>query len=198
MTNISLPWLQHPPKEKYSYNNRNLSLSGPLWAEHPPKVKYSETVPKLLIRCIGDTAYDSYISETLIPLKSAIKPKKQTRFAGDPVTSVKTIPSRRTRPHPLKWTISAGVPDLLIPIDLSQVRADMNLNQDLRSNLSVVSPRESHQSEGTLPTQPFGQFQAHRSDSTTTNSIAHSSALLIPGSIHPPKVKYSLTITIVQ
>ena len=38
----------------------------------------------------------------------------------------------------------------------------------------MVSPRESHQSEETLPTVPLGQFQAHRSDNTTTKSIAHS------------------------
>ena len=38
----------------------------------------------------------------------------------------------------------------------------------------MVSPRESHQSEETLPTVPLGQFQAQRNDNTTTNSIAHS------------------------
>ena len=128
----------------------------------------------IVIRHIGDTAYDSYISETSVPLKSAIKPKKQTKFAGDPVTSVKTIPVGRIRPHPPKWTINAGDLDLLIPIVLSQARADVNLNQDLRGNLSAASPRESHQSEETLPTQPLGQFQAHRSEKTTTNSIAPS------------------------
>ena len=37
----------------------------------------------------------------------------------------------------------------------------------------MVSHRESHQSEETLPTVPLGQFQAHRSDNTTTKSIAH-------------------------
>ena len=37
----------------------------------------------------------------------------------------------------------------------------------------MVSPRESHQSEETLPTVPLGQFQAYRSDNTTTESIAH-------------------------
>ena len=91
---------QHPPKVKHS-------LPGP---PHPPKVKYfPESVPKLVIRQVGDTAYDSYISETLYPLKSTIKPKKQTRFAGDPVSSVKTIPARRTRSHPPKWTICKGL-----------------------------------------------------------------------------------------
>ena len=93
--------------------------------------------------------------------------RKQTRFAGDPVSSVKT------RSHPPKWTIKAGDLDLLIPIELSQARAESDLNQDLGGDLSVVSPSESHQSEETLPTVPLGQFQAHRSDNTTTNSIAH-------------------------
>ena len=37
-----------------------------------------------------------------------------------------------------------------------------------------MSPRESYQSEETLPTVPLGQFQAQRSDNTTTNNIAHS------------------------
>ena len=139
-----------------------------------PKVKYfpNNSVPKLVIRRVGDTAYDSYIAETLYPLKSAIKPKKQTRFAGDPVSSVKTIPAR-TRSHPSKWTIEAEDPDLLIPIELSQSRAESDLIQDLGGDLSVVSPRESHQSEETLPTVPLGQFQAQRSDNTTTKSIVH-------------------------
>ena len=110
----------------------------------------------------------------LYPLKSAIKLRKQTQFAGDPVSSVKTIPARRTRSHPPKWNIDAEDPDLLIPIELSQSRADSDLNQDLGGDLSVVSPRESHQSEETLPTVPLGQFQAQRSDNTTTKSIAHS------------------------
>ena len=147
------------------------SLPGPL---HLPKVKYfPEIVPKIVIRRVGYTAYDFYIAETLYPLKSAIKPKKQTRFAGDPVSSVKTIPARRTRPHPPKWKMKAGDLDLLIPIELSQARADSDLNQDLRGDLSVVSPRESHQSEETLPTVPLDQFQAQWSDNTTTKSIAY-------------------------
>ena len=37
-----------------------------------------------------------------------------------------------------------------------------------------MSPRESHHIEETLSTAPLGQFQAQRSDNTTTtNSIAH-------------------------
>ena len=149
---------QLPPKVKYSYNNKqNISFQDH-YEQHPPKVKYSlpgpvhppkgkyfpETVPKLVIRQVGDTAYDSYIAETLYPLKSAIKPKKQTRFAGNPVSSVKTIPARKTRSHPPKWAIKAGDPDLLIQIELSQARAGSDLNQDLGGDLSVVSPSESH------------------------------------------------------
>ena len=188
ITENQLPGPQHPPKVKYSYNNKqNISFQDH-YEQHPPKVKYSlpgpphppkvkyfpERVPKLVIRRVGDTAYDSYIAETLYPLKSAIKPKKHTRFAGDPVSSVKTIPARRTRSHPPKWTIKAGDPDLLIPIELSRSRAESDLNQDLGGDLSVVSPSESHQSEETLPNVPLGQFQAQRSDDTTTNNIAHS------------------------
>ena len=175
ITGKPLPGTQHPPKVKYSYNNKqNISFQD-LYEQHPPKVYFpNNNVPKLVIRRVGDTAYDSYIAETLYPLKSAIKPRKQTRVAGDPVTSVKTIPARRTRSHPPKWTIEAEDPDLLIPLELSQSRADSDLNQDLRGDLSVVSPRESHQSEETLPTVPLGQFQVHRSDKTTTKCIAHS------------------------
>ena len=197
---ITENWLsgpQHPPKVKYSYNNKqNISFQDH-YEQHPPKVKYSlpgpphppkvkyfpESVLKFVIRRVGDTAYDSYIAETLYPLKSVIKLKKQTRFAGDPVSSVKTIQARRTRSHPPKWTIKAEDPDLLIPIELSQARAESDLIQDLGRDLSVVSPRESHQSEETLLTVPLGQFQAQRSDDTTTNNIAHSKTE------HPPKVK---------
>ena len=166
---------KHPPKVKYSYNDKQNTSFQDQYEQHPPKVEYfpNNSVPKLVIRRVGDTAYDSYIAETLYPLKSAIKPRKQTRFAGDPLSSVKMIPTRRTRSHPPKWTIEAEDPDLLIQIELSQSRADSDLNQDLGGDLSVVSPRESHQSEETLPTVPLGQFQAQRSDNTTTKSIAH-------------------------
>ena len=175
ITGKPLPGTKHPPKVKYFYNNeQNISFQDQ-YEQHPPKVKYfpNNSVPKLVIRRVGDTAYDSYIAETPYPLKSAIKPRKQTWFAGDPVTSVKTIPARRTRSHPPKWTIKAEDPDLLIPLELSQSRANSDLNQDLGGDLSVVSPRESHQSEETLPTVPLGQFHAQRSDNTTTKSIAH-------------------------
>ena len=136
---------------KYFYNNLNNFLSGPAHTEHPPKVKYSKTVPKTVIKHIGDTAYDLY--------------SRDTGSLEERVTSVKTIPAKRTRPHPPKWTINTGDPDLLIPIELSQARVDVNLNQDLRGDLSVMSPRESHQSEETLLKEPLGQFQAQRSDS---------------------------------
>ena len=175
ITGKPLPEPKHPPKVKYFYNNeQNISFQDQ-YEQHPPKVKYfpNNSVPKVVIRQVGDTAYDSYIAETLYPLKSAIKPRKQTRFAGDPVTSVKTIPARRTRSHPPKWTIEAEDLDLLIPLELSQSRANSDLNQDLGGDLSVVSPRESRKSEETLPTVPLGQFQAQRSDNTTTKSIAH-------------------------
>ena len=175
ITENQLSGPKHPPKVKYSYNNKqNISFQDQ-YEQHPPKVKYfpNNSLPKLVIRRVGDTAYDSYIAKTLYPLKSVIKPRKQTRFAGDPVSSVNTIPARRTRSHPPKWTIEAEDPDLLIPIELSQSRADSDLNKDLGGDLSVVSPRESHQSEETLPTVPLGQFQAQRNDNTTTKSIAH-------------------------
>ena len=172
-----IPIISHTLPSRTSTSSQSEITGKPLpGTEHPPKVKYTpnNNVPKLVIRRVGDTAYDSYIAETLYPVKSAIKPRKQTRFAGDPVTSVKTIPARRTRSHPPKWTIEAEDPDLLIPLELSQSRADNDPNQDLRGDLSVVRPRESHQSEETLPTVPLGQFQAHRSDDTTTKRIAHS------------------------
>ena len=176
ITENRFPRPTHPPKVKYSYNNKqNISFQDH-YEQHPPKVKYfpNNSVPKLVIRRVGDTAYDSYIAETLYPLKSAIKPRKQTQFARYPVSSIKTIPARRTRSHPPKWTTKAKDPDLLIPIELSQARAESDLIQYLGGDLSVVSPRESHQSEETLPTVPLGQFQAQRSDNTTTKSIAHS------------------------
>ena len=95
------------------------------------------------------------------------------RFAGDPVSSVKTIPARRTRSHPPKWTIKAGDPDLLIPIELSQARAERDLNQDLGGDLSVVSPRESHQSEETLPSQRE-IFSETGTGTSSSEDVSHS------------------------
>ena len=120
-----------------------------------------------------------YIAETLYPLKSAIKPKKQMRFAGDPVTSVKTIPARRTRSHPHKWTIKAGDPDFLY----IQARAESDLNQDLQGDLSVVSPRESTNLK--RPSQKYHWANSKLEGVTTPPPIA----LLIMTPTHPPKVK---------
>ena len=47
------------------------------------------------------------------------------------------------------------------------------MTQDLEGNLSVVSSRESRQSEKILLPQLSGQFQAQMSDSTSKTSIAH-------------------------
>ena len=124
---------------------------------------------------MGDTAYDSYISETLYPLNWRVPSSPRSRWGL----------------HGTQWPMSRpylqGGQDHTLPKgpsmqetwtwwnqELSQARADMNLNRDLRGNLPVMSPRESHLSEETLPTVPLGQFQAQQSDNTTTNSIAHS------------------------
>ena len=59
--------LQHPPKVKYSYNNKqNISFQDQ-YEQHPPKVKYfpNNSVPKLVIRRVGDTAYDLYCRDTI-------------------------------------------------------------------------------------------------------------------------------------
>ena len=125
----------------------------------------------------------THIAEKLYPLKSAIKLKKQTRFAGDPVSSVKTLPVRRTRSHPPKWTITAEDPDLLIPIELSQARAESDLIQDLGGDLSVVSPRETTNLK--RPSQQYHWANSKLKGVTTPPSIT----LLIPRPIHPPKVK---------
>ena len=200
----------HPPKEKYSlrtgHNNCFSNILGPAHPPkekyslaHPPKEKYSlsqpQSVPKLIIRCYGDTAYDSYIAETLIPLRSAFKPRKQTRFESDPVTSVRHTPARcSSQPNP-RWNLDPLDPDLLIPIELSQAQGD-----------SVQDLRESEAGEAydtsiahTPPSQPCGQIQAQRSDNNSCDSIAHFRTHTPPkekyslsGLQHPPKVKYSL------
>ena len=162
-SNISGP--AHPPKEKYS-------LSGPT---HPPKVKYShsqpQSVPKLIIRRYGDTAYDSYIAETMVPLRSAFKPRKQTRFESDPVTSVRHIPARcsNTQPTPRR-NLDPLDPDLLIPIELSQA-SQGNSVQDLGE--SEAGEAYDTSIAHTPPSQPCGQIQAQRSDNNSRDSIAH-------------------------
>ena len=162
-SNISGP--AHPPKEKYS-------LSGPT---HPPKVKYSHSQPqsvlKLIIRCYGDTAYDSYIAETMVPLRSAFKPRKQTRFESDPVTSVRHIPARcsNTQPTPRR-NLDPLDPDLLIPIELSQA-SQGNSVQDLGE--SEAGEAYDTSIAHTPPSQPCGQIQAQRNDNNSRDSIAH-------------------------
>ena len=108
----------------------------------------------------------------------AIKPKKQTRFAHQTVTSdqCQDHSSKENKTTSSQMDHQCRRPRLADTIrELSQARADMNLNKDLRGNLSVMSPRESHHTEEKiLPTVPLGQFQAQRSDNITTNSIAHS------------------------
>ena len=164
----------HPPKEKYTrttHNNRFSNISGPA---HPPKEKYSlsqpQSVPKLIIRCYGDTAYDSYIAETMVPLRSAFKPRKQTRFESDPVTSVRHIPARcsNTQPTPRR-NLDPLDPDLLIPIELSQAQG--NSVQDLRE--SEAGEANDTSIAHTPPSQPCGQIQAQRSDNNSRDSIAH-------------------------
>ena len=165
----------HPPKEKYSlrttHNNRFSNISGPT---HPPKEKYSlsqpQSVPKLIIRCYGDTAYDSYIAETMVPLRSAFKARKQTRFDCNPVTSVKHIPARCSRSQPTpRGNLDPLDPDLLIPIELSQATQG-NSVQDLGE--SEAGEANDTSIAHTPPSQPCGQIQAQRSDNNTRNSIA--------------------------
>ena len=147
-------------------------LSGPT---HPPKVKYShsqpQSVPKLIIRHYGDTAYDSYIAETMVPLRSAFKPRKQTRFESDPVTSVRHIPARcsNTQPTPRR-NLDPLDPDLLIPIELSQA-SQGNSIQDLGE--SEAGEAYDTSIAHTPPSQPCGQIQAQRSDNNSRDSIAH-------------------------
>ena len=164
----------HPPKEKYTrttHNNRFSNISGPA---HPPKEKYSlsqpQPVPKLIIRRYGDTAYDSYIAETMVPLRSAFKPRKQTRFENDPVTSVRHIPARcsNTQPTPRR-NLDPLDPDLLIPIELSQAQG--NSVQDLGE--SEAGEANDTSIAHTPPSQPCGQIQAQRSDNNSRDSIAH-------------------------
>ena len=106
-----------------------------------------------------------------IPIISCTFPCRTSKTSQSEITE-----NRLSGPqHPPKVKYSYNnKQDLLIPIELSQARAESDLIQDLRGDLSVVSPRERHQSEETLPTVPLGQFQAQRSDDTTTNNISYS------------------------
>ena len=99
-----------------------------------------------------------------MPLKSSIRTKKQTRFADQPVTSVQAVPPRR-RPHTPKWNRDVPDEDFLIPIELSQPRAEET--QDLGGNLSA-------EAEESLPNTPLGQFQAQEGNRSSEHSIASS------------------------
>ena len=180
----------HPPKEKYSlrttHNNRFSNISGPAY---PPKEKYSlsqpQPVTKLIIRRYGDTAYDSYIAETMVPLRSAFKPRKQTRFESDPVTSVRHIPARcsNTQPTPRR-TLDPLDPDLLIPIELSQA-SQGNSVQDLRKS-------EAGEAYDTSIAHilPPNHVAKSKLKGVTITAVT---ALLIAGHTHPPKEKYTLS-----
>ena len=155
-----------------SHNNHFSNISGPA---RPPKEKYSlsqpKSVPKLIIRCTGDTAYDSYIAETLIPLRSAFKPRKQTRFESNPVTSIRHIPARcRSQTPTPRWNLDPLDPDLLIPIELSQASTGDSV-QDLRE--SEAGEAYDTSIAHTPPSQPCGQIQAQRSENNSHDSIAH-------------------------
>ena len=181
----------HPPKEKYTSKNRNDTkyslISGPA---HPPKEKYSQIVSKLVIRCIGNTAYDHYIAETLVPLRSTFKPRKQTRFKRDPLTSMRHIPARCSKETSPPNRTSDPDQDLLIPIELSQASMGICV-QDLR-DLEAGKANDTSKAHSPTP-QPCGQIQLKGVKTKTVTT------LLIPGPIHPPKVKYSfqqITITV--
>ena len=193
ISNLSISGPAHPPKEKYTgrttHNNRFSNISGPA---HPPKEKYSlsqpQSVPKLIIRRYGDTAYDSYIAETMVPLRSAFRPRKQTRFESDPVTSVRHIPAKssNTQPTPSR-TLDPLDPDLLIPIELSQA-AQGNSVQDLGE--SEAGEANDTSIAHTPPPPPPHHVAKSKLEGVTTAPVT---ALLISGPIHPPKEKYSLT-----
>ena len=124
----------------------------------------------MIIRRYGDTAYDSYIAETMVPLRSAFKPRKQTRFESDPVTSVRHIPARCSSQPTPRRNLDPLDPDLLIPIELSQA-AQGNSVQDLGE--SEAGEAYDTSIAHTPPSHPCGQFQAQRSDNNSRNSIAH-------------------------
>ena len=137
-------------------------------------MKYSlsqpQSVPKLIIRCYGDTAYDSYIAETLVPLRSTFKPRKQTRFESNPVTSVRHIPARCSSQPTPRRNLDPLDPDLLIPIELSQASQGDSI-QDLGK--SEAGEAYDTSIAHTPPSQPCGQIQAQRSDNNSRDSIAH-------------------------
>ena len=87
------------------------------------------------------------------------------------MTSVKHIPARcRPQTPTPRWTMDTLDTDLLIPIELSQATTSKCV-QDLRENEAgeAYDTSIAH----TPPSQPCGQFQAQRSDTTNRDSIAH-------------------------
>ena len=107
----------------------------------------------------------------MVPLRSTFKPRKQTRFESDPVTSVRQIPARcsNTQPTPRR-NLDPLDPDLLIPIELSQA-SQGNSVQDLGE--SEAGEAYDTSIAHTPPSQPCGQIQAQRSDNNSRDSIAH-------------------------
>ena len=162
----------HPPKEKYTtHNNKNnrISLSGPA---HPPKEKYSQSALKLVIKHMGNTAYDSYITETLIPLRSTFKPRKQIRFESNPMPSVRHIPARCSKEtSPPKRTFDPVDPDLLIPIELSQASMGVSV-QDL-GELEAGEANDNSKAHTPPHLLLCGQIQTQRSNNSKCDSIAH-------------------------
>ena len=137
------------------------------------------------------------LQRTMVPLRSAFKPRKQTRFESDPVTSVRHIPARCsiTQPTPRR-NLDPLDPDLLIPIELSQA-SQGNSVQDLGE--SDAGEANDTSIAHIPPSQPCGQIQAQRSDNNSRDSIAHwrthtpsQREIYTFRPQHPPKVKYSL------
>ena len=86
------------------------------------------------------------------------------------MTSVRHIPARSySQPPPPKRTIDPSDPDLLIPIQLSTG----NSVQD-REEIEAGEANDTSKAHSP-PSQPCGQLQAQRSDSSSSESIAHCS-----------------------
>ena len=106
----------------------------------------------------------------MVPLRSAFKPRKQTRFESDPVTSVRHIPARCSSQPTPRRNLDPLDPDLLIPIKLSQASQGDSV-QDLGE--SEAGEANDTSIAHTPPSQPCGQIQAQRSDNNSRDSIAH-------------------------
>ena len=159
------------PKRNILLQQATITIFRTFQDQHTLPKRNTLSVPKLVTRRTGDTAYDSYIAEILIPLRSTFKPRKQTRFESNPVTSVRHIPARcRPQTPTPRWTMDPLDTDLLIPIELSQASMGEYV-QDLRE--SEAGEAYDTSIAHTPPSQPCGQFQAQRSDTTNRDSIAH-------------------------